>query len=74
MENEFSRKHNFKNPEDCGLARHLGLPYQDECLYYSECLENHRTHRVHYHWPLRRNPYLEEPAWRAMVKRSSHYG
>ena len=35
MENEFSRKHNFKNPEDCGLARHLGLPYQDERLYYS---------------------------------------
>lgn len=74
MENEFSRKHNFKNPEDCGLARHLGLPYQDERLYYSECLGNHRTHRCHWHWPLRRYPHLAEPAWRAMVERSSHYG
>lgn len=74
MNNELSRKPDFKNPEDSSLARHLGLPYQDKCLYYSERLGNHCTHRCHWHWPLCRHPYLEEPAWWAMVERGSHYG
>ena len=49
MNNELSRKPDFKNPEDSSLTRHLGLSYQDECLYYSERLENHCTHRCHWH-------------------------
>lgn len=74
MNNELSRKFNFQNSQDSILTPHIGLPHQDERLYHSECLGNHRTHRVHYHWPLRRDPYLEEPAWWAMVERSSRYG
>lgn len=74
MNNELSRKPDFKNPKDSSLAPHIGLPYQNEHLHYSECLGNHRTHRVHYHWPLYRHPCLEEPAWRTMVEGGSYYG
>lgn len=52
MNNELSRKFNFQNSQDSILTPHIGLPHQDERLYHSECLGNHRTHRVHYHWPL----------------------
>lgn len=74
MNNELSRKPDFKNPENCNLASYIGIPHQDECLHYSECLGNHRTHRCHWHWPLRRYPHLAEPAWRSMVEGGSHYG
>lgn len=74
MDNELARKPNLKNSQNSILASSLGILHQDKCMHHSECLGNHHAHRVHYHLPIRRIPYLEEPTRWPMVGRSPHYG